>query len=156
MLSRELGSHRYSDPDLPLREHPAEVLPQEIDKLHAMMLDLLQQPEHFQNWFGEFTSQSRHELDISPPEPPYQASEIYDLLMQGEALLRLGGLRALRIGDNCFVNGELIDTPHFAAADALCQHFSIDAKKLGNALEDPAFLTILSELVNSGYWYFKD
>ncbi|WP_145587365.1 ribosomal protein uL16 3-hydroxylase [Yersinia aldovae] len=156
VLSRELGSHRYSDPDLPLREHPAEVLPQEIDKLHAMMLDLLQQPEHFQNWFGEFTSQSRHELDISPPEPPYQASEIYDLLMQGEALLRLGGLRALRIGDNCFVNGELIDTPHFAAADALCQHFSVDAKKLGNALEDPAFLTILSELVNSGYWYFKD
>ena len=120
------------------------------------MLDLLQQPEHFQNWFGEFTSQSRHELDVAPPEPPYQASEIYDLLQQGEPLRRLTGLRALRIGDSCFVNGELIDTPHLSAANALCQHFSVDAQQLGDALEDPVFLALLAELVNSGYWYFND
>lgn len=47
VLARELGSYRYSDPDLQLREHPAEVLPSEVDKLRTMMLDLVQQPEHF-------------------------------------------------------------------------------------------------------------
>lgn len=156
ILSRELGSYRYSDPDLPLREHPAEVLPQEVDKLRTMMLDLVQQPEHFQSWLGEFISQSRHELDIAPPEPPYQVGDIYELLKQGESLQRLSGLRVLRIGDRCYANGELIDTPHLQAADALCQHFSVDAEKLGDALEDPSFLAMLGTLVNSGYWYFND
>lgn len=121
-----------------------------------MMLDLVQQPEHFQHWFGEFISQSRHELDLAPPEPPYQAGEIYELLQQGEALQRLGGLRVLRVGDRCFVNGELIDTDQLQAADALCQHFSVDAALLGDAVDDPSFLALLTALINSGYWYFND
>ena len=70
VLQRELGGNYYSDPDVPPRAHPADVLPQEMDKLREMMLELINQPEHFKQWFGEFISQSRHELDIAPPEPP--------------------------------------------------------------------------------------
>ncbi|MBF4212687.1 cupin domain-containing protein, partial [Pseudomonas donghuensis] len=62
VLQRELGSYRYSDPDVPAREHPADILPEELDKLRGMMLDLINEPEHFRQWFGEFISQSRHEL----------------------------------------------------------------------------------------------
>lgn len=64
VLQRELGGNYYSDPDVPPRAHPADVLPQEMDKLREMMLELINQPEHFKQWFGEFISQSRHELDI--------------------------------------------------------------------------------------------
>ncbi|TFZ51651.1 cupin domain-containing protein [Serratia proteamaculans] len=156
VLARELGSKRYSDPDIQLREHPAQVLPQEVDALRQMMLDLVEQPEHFQQWFGEFISQTRHELDAAPPEPPYQAGEIYELLQQGEPLQRLGGLRVLRVGDQCFVNGELMDTEHLQAVDALCQNFSVNATQLGDAVDDPSFLALLTALINNGYWYFKD
>lgn len=41
VLQRELGSYRYSDPDVPAREHPADILPEELDKLRGMMLDLI-------------------------------------------------------------------------------------------------------------------
>ena len=41
VLQRELGSQRYTDPDVPSREHPADVLPQELDGLRQMMLDLI-------------------------------------------------------------------------------------------------------------------
>lgn len=88
VLQRELGGNYYSDPDVPPRAHPADVLPQEMDKLREMMLELINQPEHFKQWFGEFISQSRHELDIAPPEPPYQPDEIYDALKQGDVLVR--------------------------------------------------------------------
>lgn len=70
VLQRDLGNTYYSDPDMPSRNHPADILPQEMDKLRNMMLDLINQPAHFQQWLGEFISQSRHELDIAPPEPP--------------------------------------------------------------------------------------
>ncbi|MEH0834221.1 winged helix domain-containing protein, partial [Pectobacterium cacticida] len=156
VISRELGSYRYSDPDIPSRERIASVLPQELDALQKMMLELVQQPEHFQNWFGEFISQSRHELDLSPPEPPYQPNEVYECLQQGDPLRRLGGLRVICVGNSGFVNGEKLDTPHQAALLALAEHPIVDAQLLGEALEDPAFLAQLTALVNNGYWYFVD
>lgn len=50
VLQRELGNTYYSDPDMPSRKHPADILPQEMDKLRNMMLDLINQPAHFQQW----------------------------------------------------------------------------------------------------------
>lgn len=155
VLQRELGGNYYSDPDVPPRAHPADVLPQEMDKLREMMLELINQPEHFKQWFGEFISQSRHELDIAPPEPPYQPDEIYDALKQGEVLVRLGGLRVLRIGDDVYANGEKIDSPHRPALDALASNIALTAENFGDALEDPSFLAMLAALVNSGYWSSK-
>lgn len=154
VLSRELGSKRYGDPELVEREHPAQILPNELDGLRNMMLELAGDPEHFNSWFGEFISQSRHELDLAPPEPPYQAGEIYELLESGETLQRLGGLRVLRIGDVCYVNGEAITTEQVAAVDALTRHLTVTREMLGDALDDPSFLALISALVNSGYWYF--
>jgi 50S ribosomal protein L16 3-hydroxylase len=156
VLQRELGSHRFADPDVPAREHPADILPQELDKLRGMMLDLINQPEHFSQWFGEFVTQSRHELDVSPPEPPYQPDEIYDALQQGDKLVRLGGLRVLRIDDEVYVNGEKLDSPHRPALEAIASHMVLNAGQFGDALEDPSFLAMLAALVNSGYWFFED
>ena len=156
VLQRELGSQRYADPDVPSRDHPADILPAELDRLREMMLGLINQPEHFKQWFGEFITQSRHELDVAPPEPPYQPDEIYDALQQGDTLERLGGLRVLRIDGEVFVNGEKINSPHRPALDALATHLTLRADHFGDALEDPSFLAMLAALVNSGYWFFGD
>ncbi len=156
ILQRELGSQRYTDPDVPAREHPAEILPQEVDRLRGMMQGLMNQPEQFQQWLGEFISQSRHELDVAPPEPPYQPDEIYDALQQGDKLARLGGLRVLKIGDDVFVNGEKVDSPHRPALNALAGNMVLESEHFGDALEDPSFLAMLAALVNSGYWFLRD
>ncbi|AIR03813.1 MULTISPECIES: cupin domain-containing protein [Cedecea] len=156
VLQRELGGLRYTDPDVPERQHPADILPQEVDKLRGMMLDIVNQPETFNSWLGEFITQSRHELDVAPPEPPYQPDEIYDALQQGDKLVRLGGLRVLRVAGEVYVNGEKLDSPHRPAVEALASHIKLDAGKLGDALEDPSFLATLAALVNSGYWFFED
>ena len=156
VLAQELGGTRYSDPDIAPRQDPAEVLPSEIDKLRAMMADLIQQPEQFNNWFGEFISQSRHELDLAPPEPPYQPGEIYDLMQQGENLHRLGGLRVLKVGTDYYVNGEKLVTAQQTALAALASHYQVSARQLAAALNDPSFLALLTALINNGYWYFKN
>ncbi len=39
-------------------------------------------------------------------------TKIYDALKQGDVLVRLVGLRVLRIGDDVYANGEKIDFPH--------------------------------------------
>ena len=156
VLSRELGSHRFSDPDVQPRENPAEILPAELDGIRQMMLNVIDQPGQFNQWFGEFISQSRHELDIAPPEPPYQPDEIYDALQQGDELTRLGGLRVVSIGEAVFINGEQIESPHRAALIALANQLTLGQAQFGEALNDPSFLAQLAALVNSGYWYFGD
>ncbi|KEA52734.1 hypothetical protein DT73_11600 [Mangrovibacter sp. MFB070] len=155
VLQRELGGKRFEDPDVPSRAHPAEILPSELDGVRAMMLALVNDEDQFNSWFGEFISQSRHELEIVPPEPPYQSDEVYDALQQGEELNRPGGLRVLRINDAVFVNGEKLHSSNQQALFALADNLAIGKDKLGDALEDPSFLAMLTTLVNSGYWYFE-
>lgn len=156
MLAHDLGGNHYADPQLALRDNPAEILPQELEALRAMMVAQLNDGDSFQRWFGEFISQSRHELDIAPPEPPYQAGEVYELLQAGEVLERLGGIRVLRIAERCYINGEPLDCENAVALDTLARHTCLNAAALGCALDDPAFLTALTGLINSGYWFFQD
>ncbi|MDR7341983.1 50S ribosomal protein L16 3-hydroxylase [Pantoea alhagi] len=156
VLARELGGRRYSDPQIAARDCPAEILPQEIDGIRQLMMEVIDQPEQFRQWFGEFISQSRHELDIAPPEPPYQPDEIYDALQQGDKLSRLGGLRVLKIGNAVFINGEQLESAWPAALNALASKQTLGLDDFADALDDPAFLAQLAGLVNNGYWYFNE
>lgn len=154
-LANELGSLRYSDPEVPVRDCPSLILPQEVEGLRKVMLDVVNQPAHFEQWLGEFISQSRHELDVAPPEPPYQPDEIYDALQQGDVLSRLGGLRVLTLGNAVYINGERVECAHPAVMAVLAHNHEIALKDLADALDDPAVLAQIAGLVNAGYWYFS-
>lgn len=156
VLAHELGGKRFTDPDVPARDCPSTILPQEIEGIRQLMIDVIDQPEQFKQWFGEFISQTRHELDLAPPEPPYQADEIYDALQQGDTLSRLGGLRVLTLEGAVFVNGEQIECARPEVLTALAHHHSVGIAQLGDALDDPSVLAQLAALVNSGYWYFGE
>ena len=155
-LENDLGGEHYSDPDLTLRDHVGKVEEYELERVRNMMHELINQPEEFKQWFGRFATTPRHELDIAPAEPPFEAHEIVDALMQGDSLTRLSGLRVLNVGGRFFVNSEALETENIAAADALCRYTLIGKKELGNALQDPEFIAVLTELVNQGYWFFDD
>ena len=155
-LENDLGGDHYSDPDLTLRDHVGKVEEYELERVRNMMHELINQPEEFKQWFGRFATTPRHELDIAPAEPPFEAHEIVDALMQGDSLTRLSGLRVLNVGGRFFVNSEALETENIAAADALCRYTLIGKKELGNALQDPEFIAVLTELVNQGYWFFDD
>ena len=155
-LANEIGTHRYSDPQIKTRSNPSDILPAETEAIRGMMLGLISEPAHFNQWFGEFISQSRHELDIAPPEPPYQPDEILDALQQGDALTRLGGLRVITLGESVFINGESLSCRWPQALHALANNITLTVDDFSDALDDPAFLNQLAGLVNSGYWYFDD
>ncbi|MGV3346551.1 JmjC domain-containing protein [Enterobacteriaceae bacterium LUAb1] len=156
ILEKELGSHRYSDPCVPERAFPSLILPQELESIRKIMLETVNTPEHFQQWFGTFISQSRHELDIAPPDPPYQPDEIYDTLRQGGILQRLSGLRVLTVGENVFINGEAIHFTCLPVQHHLANKLTLSHDDFALSLDDPAFLAQLTALINSGYWYFND
>lgn len=155
-LENDLGGEHYSDPDLTCREHPGRVEAYELERLRTMMIDMISKPEDFTQWFGSFVTTPRHELDIAPAEPPYEVDEVRDALLSGEKLTRLSGLRVLNVSGSFFINSEWLETSDASAADALCRYTLIGQKELGDALQNPAFVAELTELVNQGYWYFEE
>ena len=155
-LENDLGGNHYSDPDLTLREHVGKVEEYELDRVRNMMHELINEPESFKQWFGRFATTPRHELDIAPAEPPFEAHEIVDALTQGDSLTRLSGLRVLNVGGRFFVNSEALETDNVKAADALCRSTCISKNELGNAVQDPEFIAVLTDLVNQGYWFFDE
>ncbi|MBW7982486.1 ribosomal protein uL16 3-hydroxylase [Enterobacillus tribolii] len=155
-LENDLGGEHYSDPDLISRENPGRVEDYELERLRKMMVDMINQPDDFKQWFGRFVTTPRHELDIAPAEPPYEQGEIVDALMDGQVLTRLNGLRVLQVGDGYYVNSEQMEAADAHGADALCRYAFISKKELGNALNNPAFMAELTGLVNQGYWFFDE
>ncbi|XTZ39150.1 JmjC domain-containing protein [Salmonella enterica] len=155
-LENDLGGEHYSDPDLTCREHPGRVEQHELDRLRGMMLDLINQPEHFTQWFGCYITTPRHELDIALEPGDYTAEEVVAALQEGQQLTRLNGLRALHIGDSFFINSEPLETVDAQAADALCRYTTLGRNELGAALDNPAFAQELTMLINRGYWYFDE
>ncbi len=55
-LENDLGGEHYSDPDLTCREHPGRVEEYELERLRSMMIDMINQPEDFKQWFGRFAT----------------------------------------------------------------------------------------------------
>ncbi|MGM3176284.1 cupin domain-containing protein [Dickeya lacustris] len=155
-LEHDLGGEHYSDPDLTCREHPGRVEEYELERLRAMMMDVINQPEAFKQWFGRFATTPRHELDIAPANPPYEPAEITEALLAGETLIRLNGLRVLNVSERFFVNSEPMNMADDKGADALCRYTLISQNELGEALHNPAFMAQLTELVNQGYWFFDE
>lgn len=149
-LENDLGGEHYSDPDLKCREHPGKVEDYERHDQSARGFQAVVW------WFGRFATTPRHELDIAPAQPPFEPSEVVEALMDGDVLTRLSGLRVLQVGDNLFINSEQLETVDFNGADALCRFTCISKNELGEALQNPAFVAELTELVNQGYWFFDE
>ena len=121
-----------------------------------MMIAMISQPEDFKKWFGSFVSTPRHELDIAAAEPAYEPEEVLDALQGGETLSRLSGLRVLNVGGSFFINSELLETVDAKAADVLCRYTEFGQDELGDALQNPAIIAELTDLINQGYWYFEE
>lgn len=155
-VDKDLGGDHYTDPDLTCRENPGRVEEYELERLRGMMIEMINQPEDFKQWFGRFITTPRHELDIAPAEPPYEPQEVLEALQEGQVLTRLGGLRVFHVSDCFFVNSERFDTVAPKAAEALCRHLLIGKEELGEALNNPTFIAELTGLVNQGYWYFDE
>lgn len=151
-----MGGINYGDPDLTVTKNTGTMKPHEVERLRGMMIEMINKPGDFEQWLGRFATTLRHELDIAPPEPPYQPEEVLSALNDGQKLIRLSGLRVMCINEHFFVNSEGWITTETKGADALCQFTEVDSNELGEALESPAFIAQLTEFINQGYWYFEE
>lgn len=64
-LEQDLGGINYGDPDLTVRDNAGRMESYEVERLRAMMIEMINKPDDFEQWLGRFTTTPRHELDIA-------------------------------------------------------------------------------------------
>ncbi|MFC0178958.1 JmjC domain-containing protein [Thorsellia kenyensis] len=162
VIDNKLGTKRYYDAfaypaslsELKRKEFN-QVLPDEIEALKKMMISLIEDSSHFESFLGGFLSQSRHELDLIEDDSITNFDTLLMRLKQGEALVRLLGIRVLDINGLLYINGQEIICHNNLFKQFLKNAFRMTIDDLNNLSMDNESKKVLLHLLHEGFWHFE-
>jgi len=148
---------RYSDPDLTPVEHPGALNDDARTKVRDLLYGLIDDNDTVDRWLGRYLTRPTRDRAAVPPRRSVSADALTDALQQGTALRRgpVAHLAFLEHDDGTatlFVNGEArsLDDALAYAAPLVTGRRHIPADTLTPHLDDEAFVTLLTDLVNEG------
>lgn len=157
ILAHDLGDTHLHAPDTQAQNEHGQIKTQDLNKLESMLKSLLNDRATVEDFMGALLSQSRHQLDIMPLDEPWETEELAAWLQDGGVLHKVSGLRALYHESQptmAYINGETFKV----AAEQTCLVVSLcDTDKIRYDEDyDSASLSLITELVNKGYWYSEE
>ncbi|WP_076411274.1 cupin domain-containing protein [Shewanella sp. UCD-KL12] len=160
LIDNELGCEQVEDPDRKLSVNSGRVDVNDLSRIKAQLLSQLND-QLISEFSGRYLTQSKCELDL-PDENLGFSCEDFKQIIQNQPLIRIGGLKALYFDASVdrgvfFLNGEQVTLPLslIDVIPVLCDNQTISYDHLSNWLEDTAFVEIMLEWINCGYWYFE-
>ena len=81
-------SDRYTDPDLTRQSNPGEIVPADLDRLHTMMTERLNDKAQFARWFAEYATEPKQAHVDWRPDDPMSLEEIAEFLQSGCDVIR--------------------------------------------------------------------
>jgi 50S ribosomal protein L16 3-hydroxylase len=155
VLANDIGDVHLHNPELSTQTNHGEIQASDEKLLTEMLKSALNSPQTIKQFLGEMLSQSRHQLDVIEPEQPLSELELRFHFESHGTLCKVSGLRALYHQDSneqVFINGEAFNVEDPKLIHILCNSDHIDSDNLPEPLT-AASVTLLTELVNKGYWY---
>lgn len=149
-------SQRYADPDLTPALHPGEIDDVSLERMRALILDTLDNPEQLAQWFGRAMTQPKYLDQLVPQNVPTDVGSLVAELQAGVTLERtLGSRFAYRGGTahvaTLFVDGDAMDCP-LSLASALADNAPVDA----NLLTHDGAAELLAHLLDRGSLSWPD
>ena len=149
-------SQRYADPDLTPALHPGEIDDVSLERMRALILDTLDNPEQLAQWFGRAMTQPKYLDQLVPQNVPTDVGSLVAELQAGVTLERtLGSRFAYRDGADhvatLFVDGDAMDCP-LSLARALADNAPVDA----NLLTHDGAAELLAHLLDRGSLSWPD
>ena len=154
---------RYTDPDLTLPRHPAEIDTAAVLRLKELLQSVIDQPAAINEWFGRAMTQTKYPDQLLPPEQLWThkdlAQEVEEMGADEPVLAVSEGSRlAFRSGEEgrwLFADGEA-----WSYADELqpwieklCRQTSLTAGFIQQSLQNNESMRLLLALINQGTLY---
>lgn len=162
LIDNEHGSDLLTDPNRQVITQSGQVSNDDYTSIKNQVATLLDDDAIFKKFTGQFLTAAKHDLDIMLPDEPFELAEVSNLL-NSHAIKRLGGLRAFYFEDTvekglCYINGaELQFSSEIAnGVKLLCNHIMLTPDAMGEWNHNAAFVELVTELLNQGYWYLAE
>ncbi len=164
LIDTNTGLKRFTSKQEPT---DAGLLSQEQQRdMMSMLQQLINQPAHYQSVLGHLLSQNRFELDLCEPQQEYNQAELIEALQDGAELIRVGGLKILRLeGDQqnrLFINGEIypfetkeIGDSHKRTLTKLANTISFNSADALKLCQQTVICDYFVWLLNRGYVYLS-
>lgn len=155
---------RYTDSDLTLPRHPAEIDDQATQRLKSLLLQVIDQPAAINEWFGRAMTQTKYPDQLLPPEQAWTLEDLQELVLEAateeQPLLAVaeGSRLAFRAGEEgqwLFADGEAWRYPAELQAwiEELCREFTLKTDFIKLTLQDKVAAQLLLALINQGSLY---
>lgn len=153
------AEQHLDDPDLQPQDNPGLISDAPLDALERILRERLLDRRQLALWFGQFTTEPKHEHIVQPPEDPWAEDDILGLVEE-DAVIRWneGSRFAYHVqGEETFffVDGErfILRGDACELAPLLCAAHRFSGASLQPWMDDPATRELIVTLFNQGSLY---
>ena len=161
LIDNNLGEQRFSDATRQVTTASTLISKDDQQQLKAFMLEQLDNTEMFEQFIGQYLTQSHHALELLMPVTDIDEEKLADILSEPEILfMPVSGLKAAIIDESkttLFLNGDIfhIDEQTLSLAKLLAGQTPLttnQVKSFNTCLKNTQLLT---SVLNKGYWYIE-
>ena len=161
-LDSDLFAPRYRDPDLQLQQHPGEIPPAILSKIHKLIKNELDQTKTIEHWFARFVTEPKH-APLDPLYPEVTPEKFLQDFQRKSVLYRSEYSRFsfIRLNEDevcMYIDGEEITLmePLQGLAPLICDQRQYAYAALQEHLKNPAITEFLTRLTNAGKLWFLE
>lgn len=161
LIDDNLGELRFSDTARKVTDSSTLISKADQQQLKAFMLEQLEDTALFEQFIGQYLTQSHHALELLMPVNEIDADKLADILSEPEILfMPVSGLKAAITSEaeiTLFLNGDSfpIDKQSLPLAELLAEQSPLttnQVKSFNSCLKNTQLLT---SVLNKGYWYIE-
>ena len=161
LIDNNLGELRFSDTARKVTDSSTLISKADQQQLKAFMLEQLEDTALFEQFIGQYLTQSHHALELLMPVNEIDADKLADILSEPEILfMPVSGLKAAITSEaeiTLFLNGDSfpIDKQSLPLAELLAEQSPLttnQVKSFNSCLKNTQLLT---SVLNKGYWYIE-
>ncbi|KPJ92040.1 MAG: hypothetical protein AMJ53_10200 [Gammaproteobacteria bacterium SG8_11] len=161
-LDSDFFAPRYSDPDLLKQQHPGEIPPATLAKIHNLIQNELNQTEAIERWFARFATEPKH-APMDPLLPEITVAKFLETFQHFGVLYRSEYSRFSFIKLNeddifLYIDGNEIKLtePLQDLAVLICDNRQYSYTTLAEYLKDTATAEFFTSLTNEGKLWFAE
>lgn len=161
LIDNNLGEQRFSDSTRKTTESSTLISKEDQQQLKTFMLEQLENTEMFEQFIGQYLTQSHHALELLMPVNDIDEEKLADILSEPEIhFMPVSGLKAAIIADSqatLFLNGDSfpIDTQTLPLAKLLAQQTPLTTEQVKSFNTSLKNTLLLTSVLNKGYWYIE-
>ena len=161
LIDNNLGELRFSDTARKVTDSSTLISKADQQQLKAFMLEQLEDTALFEQFIGQYLTQSHHALELLMPVNEIDADKLADILSEPEILfMPVSGLKAAITSEaeiTLFLNGDSfpIDKQSLPLAELLAEQSPLTTNQVKNFNSCLKNTQLLTSVLNKGYWYIE-